>query len=215
MIKWWSRDGKGALKLRSSSLGWRRWHRLRKLRVVFGHRRLRKGLLEIGNDALQLLQAAILLLNLATQSLDFVVEVIAILIGILEVPVGRILVSALETTSGREGVGANALQLAGAFPWQINKDGSCRALISVHVTTAQVLSKILLAREPVAGAAVAVGIRTHQRLLRVIVLLMNFALVAQETTRVGEALNLITTRFVAFVWTIVFIHMFTRSDELV
>jgi hypothetical protein len=179
MIKWWSREGQWALKLRSSSLGWRRWHRLRKLRVVFGHRRLREGLLEIGDDALQLLQAAILLLNLATQSLHFVVKIVAILIGIGEVTVGRIIESALETTSGREGVGANTFQLAGAFPWHVNKDGGCRALISVHVATAQVLSKVLLAREPVAGAAVAIGIRTHQGLLRVVVLLMNFALVAQ------------------------------------
>jgi hypothetical protein len=101
---------------------------------VFGHRRLRNGLLEISNDALQLLQTAILLLNLTAQSLNFVVKVVAVLIGIWELAVGRI-VSALKT-GGREGVGANTLQFVGAFPWHINKDRTRWALISVHVATA-------------------------------------------------------------------------------
>jgi hypothetical protein len=180
---------------------------------VFGHRRLRNGLLEIGDDALQLLQAAILLLDLATQSLDFVVEIITILIGIGEVAVGRI-VSALKA-GGWEGVGANALQLVGTFPWHVNEDGGGRALISVHVATAQVLSKVFLACKPVAGTAVAIGVGAHQGLLGVVVLLVHFALVAQETARVGEALNLIATGFVAFVRAIVFVHVFARNNKLV
>jgi hypothetical protein len=46
----------------------------------------------------------------------------------------------------------------------------------VHVATAQVLSKIFLARESVAGAAVAIGIWTHQGLG--VVLLVDLTLVA-------------------------------------
>jgi hypothetical protein len=74
-----------------------------------------------------------------------------------------------------------------------------------------VLSKVFLTREPVAGATVAIGIGTHQRLLGVVVLLVHFALVAQKTARVGEALNLIATGFVTFVRAIVFIHVFARA----
>jgi hypothetical protein len=47
----------------------------------------------------------------------------------------------------------------------------------VHVATAQVLSKIFLARESVAGAAVAIGIWTYQGLLGV-VLFVDLTLVA-------------------------------------
>jgi hypothetical protein len=179
---------------------------------VFGQRRLRKCLLEISDNTLQLLQAAILLLNLPAQPLDFVVEIIACLIDFRKVTIGRI-VSAL-LTGGGERVGANALQLVGSLPWHVNKDRGCWALISVHMTTAQVLPKVLLASKPVAGAAVAIGIWAHQGLLCVIVLLVHFALVAQETARVGEALDLVAARFVTFVRAVMFVHVFAESDKL-
>jgi hypothetical protein len=78
----------------------------------------------------------------------------------------------------------------------------------VHVATTQVLSKIFLARKSLAGAAVAIGIGTHHGLLGLVVLLVDFALVAQEAARVGKALNLFAIRFVALVRPIVFIHVF-------
>ena len=46
-------------------------------------------MLEIGDDTLQLLQAAILLLDLATQSPDFIMKIIAILVGIGKIAVRR------------------------------------------------------------------------------------------------------------------------------
>ena len=76
------------------------------------------------------------------------------------------------------------------------------------------LSKIFLARESVAGAAVAIGIWAHQGLLCVVVLLVYFALVAQKTTRIGEALDLVAAGFVAFVRAVMFIHVFAESDKL-
>jgi len=82
------------------------------------------------------------------------------------------------------------------------------------MTTAQVLPKVLLASKPVAGAAVAIGIWAHQGLLCVVVLLVYFALVAQKTTRIGEALDLIAAGFVAFVRAVMFIHVFAASDKL-
>jgi hypothetical protein len=141
------------------------------------------------------------------------VQIIAILMGIGEVARWRI-VSALKT-SGRERVGANTLQLVGALPWHVNENGGRWTLLRVHVATAQVLSKVFLARESVAGAAVAIGIGTHQGLLSIVILLVDLALVAQESTRVGKALNLVATWFVALVRAIVFIHVFTDNDESV
>lgn len=169
-------------------------------------------MLKISDNTLQLLQAAVLLLNLPTQPLDFVVEIIARLIDFRKVTVGRIMSALL--TGGRERVGTNALQLVGSLPWHVNKDRSCWVLISVHMTTAQVLPKVLLASKPVAGAAVAIGIWAHQGLLCVIVLLMHFTLVAQKTARVGKALDLVAARFVTFIRAVMFVHVFAERGKL-
>jgi hypothetical protein len=95
--------------------------------------------MEIGNDALQLLEAGINFLDLAAQLLNLAVKIVATLIGMWELALGRI--------------------------------------VFALVATAQVLSEIFLARESVAGAAVAIFIGTHQGLLGV-VLLVDLTLVA-------------------------------------
>ena len=71
--------------------------------------------------------------------------------------------------------------------------------------TAEVLLQVLLPRKPVAGAAVAVGVRTHQRLLDI--LFMDFALVSQQTTRVCKSLDLGAARLQALVRSIMLVHM--------
>lgn len=81
------------------------------------------------------------------------------------------------------------------------------------MATAQVLSKIFLARESVAGAAVAIRIWTQYGFLSVIVLLLDLALVAREATRVGKALNLVSTRLGALIRPILFIHVFAGHDD--
>lgn len=169
------------------------------------------GLLQSGDDALQLLQATVLLLDLAAQSLDLVVKLRAGLVGLGKIAIGRVML-ALDPGGG-EGVGTKALQLIGALPGHVDHDlGS--TVISVHVATSQMFAKVLLACEPVAGASVAIGIGAHQRLLCVGVLLVNFALVTQKTARVGKALNLITAGLEALVGTVVFIHMFAGGIML-
>lgn len=74
--------------------------------------------------------------------------------------------------------------------------------------------QILLTREPVPSAAVAVDIGAHQGLLHGGVFLVNFALVAKETTRICESLNFIASGFKALVGTIMFVHVFTKHDAL-
>jgi hypothetical protein len=95
-------------------------HCLRKLRTVFEYGRLGDRLLEIGNDALQLHEAAILLQDFTTQSHDFVVEIFTGLFGIKKLVVGRI-VFALESSSWGI-VCTDTLQLVGAFPWYTHKN---------------------------------------------------------------------------------------------
>lgn len=73
-------------------------------------------------------------------------------------------------------------------------------------------SKVLLARESISCAAVTVGVRAHERFLGVSIFLVYFALVAKETPRVGESLDFVTTRFVAFIGTVMFVHMFAKAS---
>jgi hypothetical protein len=159
------------------------------------------------------LEAAILLLDFAAESLNFVVQIDSVLIGlrqVLEISNRRRIVATLHS-SDRERRGADTLdtfKVGGAVPGgHINHWGG---FIIVHVATAKMFSQVLLARESVASAAVAIAVRAHQGLLGVGVFLVNFALVAQETTRVGETLDLVTVWFITLVGTIMFIHVLAR-----
>lgn len=191
-----------------------RWNGLRDrlgLGLGLGLSRLGDGLLQSGDDSLQLFQTAILLLDFAAQSLDLIVDIGTILVGLGKIPVGRI-ISALDTSGGKR-VGTEILQFVGALPRHVDHDLRT-TVVGVHVATSQMFSKVLLARESIARASVAVGVGAHQWLLGVGILLVHLALVAQETTGVGEALNLVTARFVALVGTIMFIHMFAGSSRV-
>ena len=79
------------------------------------------------------------------------------------------------------------------------------------MSTAQVLLKISLARESVAGAAVAIDMGTHEGLFGVVVLFVDLTLVAQEAISICKALSLVATRFVALVGPLMFIHMFAEN----
>lgn len=69
------------------------------------------------------------------------------------------------------------------------------------------LLQVLLPRKPISSAAVTVGIGTHERLFGIRVLLVHLTLVPQQTTRVGETLYLVATRFHALVRSIMFVHV--------
>lgn len=75
--------------------------------------------------------------------------------------------------------------------------------------TANVLCKVLLSGETGARTAFAVGVRAVERLLGAAVHLVHFAFVSQQATRVGEALELLTTCVSALVGTIMLVHVFT------
>jgi len=172
---------------------------------------MRHSLLKAGDDSLQLLESTVLFLDLTAQSLNFIVQIGSILIGlgkISEVSVGRF-VAPLHTSDGQGG-GTNAFNTLKfrAIPRHVNNNS--RTFIAMHVATAKMLSEVLLARETIAGAAVAIGVRAHECLLGIGVFLVDFALVAQETARVGETLDLVAVRFIAFVGAIMFIHVFAR-----
>jgi hypothetical protein len=156
------------------------------------------------------LEAAILLLDFTTESLNFIVQVDSMLIGlrhVSEISDRRGLVAALNS-SNREGGGTDAfdtIKFGGTFPRHIDHRGS---FVIVHVAAAKMFPQIFLARESIASTAVAVSVWTHQGLLGIGIFLVNFALVAKETARVSETLDLITVWFITLVGTIMFIHMF-------
>lgn len=77
------------------------------------------------------------------------------------------------------------------------------------------LLQVLLARESMARAAIAVGIWAHQRLLGIDVFLVYFALVSQQATGVCKSLNLIAARFHALIWSVMFIHVFAVETRYV
>lgn len=82
----------------------------------------------------------------------------------------------------------------------------------MHVAPPEMLLEVLLARKPVSGTAVAVGIRTHQGFLCVDVFLVDFALVSKQATGVCETLHFVASWFHAFIGSIVFIHVFAIQD---
>lgn len=72
-------------------------------------------------------------------------------------------------------------------------------------------TEVLLARESIAGAAVAIGVGAHEWFLGIGILLVDFALMTEKAARVSESLNLVAVRLVALVRAIMFIHMFAGS----
>ena len=151
-------------------------------------------------------------MDFAAESLNFVVQIYSVLIGlrhISEISNGRRVVTALHSSDGERG-GTDTfdtIKFGGAVPRHINHGGS---FIIVHVATTKMFTQIFLARKSVASAAVAISVWAHQGLLSVGVFLVNFALVTEETTRVGETLDLVTVWFITLVGTIMFIHVFAK-----
>jgi hypothetical protein len=76
------------------------------------------------------------------------------------------------------------------------------------------LIKILFSGESCTGRAFTVAMRTHFRGFGASMLIMDFALVAEETTGVGEALDFVAAGFEADVGAGVFIHVFSVSNVL-
>ena len=74
---------------------------------------------------------------------------------------------------------------------------------------AEVFVEVLFAREARAGAAFAVAVGTHARRLGATVLLVNFALVAEQTAGVGEALDLLAAGLFTDVRAQVLVHVFS------
>jgi len=88
---------------------------------------------------------------------------------------------------------------------------------SISVNASKMFVQILLAREAFAGVAFAIDVRTIELLSRTAVLVVNFAFMSQETTRISEAGELLTAFSWTLVGTIVFIHVlapFTLSSEI-
>jgi hypothetical protein len=81
-----------------------------------------------------------------------------------------------------------------------------QARISVH--TPQVFVEIFLSRETLACVTLAVDVWAVELLPRSAMLIVNLALVAEETTGICEARKLLATFCWALVWAIVFVHMF-------
>jgi len=77
------------------------------------------------------------------------------------------------------------------------------------MTTPEVLVQVFFAAEANTGAAFAVLVRTHAADFRAAVLPVDFALVAEETARIGEAADVVAFWFVADVGAGVLVHMLT------
>jgi hypothetical protein len=84
--------------------------------------------------------------------------------------------------------------------------GILQAGVRVHAP--QVLVEILLSREALAGVALAVDVRAVQLLSRASVLVVDLALMSEQTTRVGEAGKLLASLGRALVRAIVLVHVF-------
>ena len=173
---------------------------------------LRDSLLQACDNPLQLLQSTVLLLGLTSKSLEFVTHIDAILLIDLEVKSGVFDVVALPLSSrkSRKRRSSHAIHLGRRNDRKVRG----RAILCMHMAATKMFLQILLTREPVASTAVAVDIGAHQRLLDGRVFLVDFALVAEETTRVRESLNFITSGLEALVGTIMLVHVFTEHDAL-
>lgn len=80
---------------------------------------------------------------------------------------------------------------------------------SISVYAAQVLVQILLAGEALASVALAVMVWTVELLAWAAVLVMHFALMTKQSTRVCKAWELLATLGWTLIWAIVLVHMLT------
>jgi hypothetical protein len=78
----------------------------------------------------------------------------------------------------------------------------------MHVAPAKMLLQVLLTRESVPCASIAVRIGAHERLLGIDVLLMHLALMSQQATGICKPLDLIASGLQAFVRAVVLVHVF-------
>ena len=72
-------------------------------------------------------------------------------------------------------------------------------------------SEVLFPCEAGARAALAICKGAEKRLLGAAVHLVHFAFVTQESTTVGEALQLLASLYETLIRTIMFVHVFTRG----
>jgi hypothetical protein len=77
------------------------------------------------------------------------------------------------------------------------------------VYAAEMLVKVLLSREALAGMALAVRMGAFDRVLRSAVFAVDLALVSKKTTRVCEPGKTLAAGDDAAIWALVLVHMFT------
>lgn len=84
----------------------------------------------------------------------------------------------------------------------------------ISVNAAQVLVQVLLSREALSSMALAVLVWTVQLLAWTSVLVVHFALVAQQSTAVCKSWKLLAPFGWAFIWAIVLIHVFSAGRKV-
>lgn len=84
----------------------------------------------------------------------------------------------------------------------------------ISVNAAQVLVQVLLSGEALSSMALAVLVWTVQLLAWASVLVVHFALVAQQSTAVCKAWELLASFGWAFIWAIVLIHVFPAGGKV-
>jgi hypothetical protein len=77
------------------------------------------------------------------------------------------------------------------------------------VDAAEMLVKVLLSREALAGMALAVRMGAFDRVLRSAVFAVDLALVSKKATRICEPGKTLATGDDAAIWALVLVHMFT------
>lgn len=105
----------------------------------------------------------------------------------------------------------HARALAVVVVGRAGRVGLGRGAVGARVHAAEVLVQVLLAREALAGVALAVGMRAVDRVLGPAVLVVNFALVSKEAARVGEAGEVLATLGRAAVGAFMLVHVFAAS----
>lgn len=86
--------------------------------------------------------------------------------------------------------------------------GLRRGAVRIRVHAAEMLVKVLLAGEALARVALAVRVRAVDSVLGPAVLVVDFALVSEETARVREAWEVLAALGGAAVGTLVLVHVF-------
>lgn len=76
------------------------------------------------------------------------------------------------------------------------------------------LGKVFFARKTNTSATLAVGVRALAQGFGATVLAMDFALVAEQTAWISEALDFLAARLIADIRAIMLIHVFTERSVL-